>query len=148
MVYDAGSDSGPTYTSGNQSTFPRGVITKLTSQPHHTSFIDGKNDGNDSNSFVGDTATATATVSGGVVTGVTVTAVGSDYQSAPAVTVAAYTRAASTTKQYLGDQELTLVIDKANSFKFIIDDIEERMSHVNWASVGASSAAYKLKDTT
>ena len=65
----------------------------------------------------------------------------------PAVTVAAYTRAASTTKQYLGDQELTLVIDKANSFKFIIDDIEERMSHVNWASVGASSAAYKLKDT-
>ena len=65
----------------------------------------------------------------------------------PAVTVAAYTRAASTTKQYLGDQELSLVIDKANSFKFIIDDIEERMSHVNWASVGASSAAYKLKDT-
>ena len=65
----------------------------------------------------------------------------------PAVTVAAYTRAASTTKQYLGDQEVTLVIDKANSFKFIIDDIEERMSHVNWASVGASSAAYTLKDT-
>ena len=45
------------------------------------------NDGNDSNSFVGDTATATATVSGGVVTGITVTAVGSDYQSTPAVTV-------------------------------------------------------------
>ena len=65
----------------------------------------------------------------------------------PSVTVAAYTRAASTTKQYLGDQEVTLVIDKANSFKFIIDDIEERMSHVNWASVGASSAAYTLKDT-
>tara|TARA_B100001113_G_scaffold277362_1_gene231962 strand:- start:1533 stop:2240 length:708 start_codon:yes stop_codon:yes gene_type:complete len=43
LVYDAGSDSGPTYTSGNQSTFPRGVITKLTSQPHHTSFSDGKN---------------------------------------------------------------------------------------------------------
>ena len=65
----------------------------------------------------------------------------------PTVTVAAYTRAATTTKQYLGDQEVTLVIDKANSFKFIIDDIEERMSHVNWASVGASSAAYTLKDT-
>ena len=49
--------------------------------------LDITNDGNDSNSFVGDTATATATVSGGVVTGITVTAVGSDYQSAPAVTV-------------------------------------------------------------
>ena len=43
--------------------------------------------GNNSQTFVGDTATATATVSGGVVTGITVSAVGSDYQSAPAVTV-------------------------------------------------------------
>ena len=49
--------------------------------------LDITNDGNDSNSFVGDTATATATVSGGVVTGITVTGVGSDYQSAPAVTI-------------------------------------------------------------
>jgi|TARA_R100000030_G_scaffold99094_1_gene89775 hypothetical protein len=65
----------------------------------------------------------------------------------PTITVAAYTRAASTTKQYLSDQELTLVIDKANSFKFIVDDIEEKLSHINFASVGASSAAYTLKDT-
>mgnify|MGYP003142544676 FL=1 len=65
----------------------------------------------------------------------------------PEITVAAYTRAASTTKQFLTDQELTLVIDKANSFKFIVDDIEERLSHINFASVGASSAAYTLKDT-
>ena len=47
------------------------------------------NDGNDNNSFVGDTATATATVSDGSVTGFTVTGVGSDYQSTPAVTVEA-----------------------------------------------------------
>ena len=65
----------------------------------------------------------------------------------PEITVAAYTRAASTTKQYLTDQELTLVIDKANSFKFIVDDIEEELSHINFASVGASSAAYTLKNT-
>ncbi len=65
----------------------------------------------------------------------------------PTITVAAYTRAASTATQFLTDQELTLVIDKANSFKFIVDDIEERLSHVNFASVGASSAAYTLKDT-
>ena len=45
--------------------------------------------GNNAQTFVGDTATATATVSGGVVTGVTVTAVGSDYQSTPSVTIAA-----------------------------------------------------------
>ena len=65
----------------------------------------------------------------------------------PVITVAAYTRAASTATQFLTDQELTLVIDKANSFKFIVDDIEERLSHINFASVGASSAAYTLKDT-
>ena len=51
--------------------------------------LDITNDGNDSNSFVGDTATVTATISGGKVTGYTITNVGSDYQSAPAVTVAA-----------------------------------------------------------
>ena len=47
--------------------------------------IDGA--GNNAQTFVGDTATATATVSGGVVSGITVSAVGSDYQAAPAVTV-------------------------------------------------------------
>ena len=49
--------------------------------------LDITNDGNDTNSFVGDTATATATVSGGAVSAITVTGVGSDYQSDPAVTV-------------------------------------------------------------
>ena len=43
--------------------------------------------GNNSQTFVGDTATATASISGGVVTGITVTAVGSDYQAVPTVTV-------------------------------------------------------------
>ena len=45
--------------------------------------------GNNSQTFQGDTATATATVSSGKLTGFTVTGVGSDYQSVPAVTVAA-----------------------------------------------------------
>jgi len=43
--------------------------------------------GNNSQTFTGDTATGTASISGGVVTGVTVTDVVSDYQSTPAVTV-------------------------------------------------------------
>ena len=51
--------------------------------------LDITNDGNDNNSFVGDTATATATISGGKVTGITVTGVGSDYQTTPTITVAA-----------------------------------------------------------
>ena len=56
---------------------------------HAGTALDITNDGNDSNSFVGDTATATATISGGKVTGITITGVGSDYQSAPSVTIAA-----------------------------------------------------------
>ena len=43
--------------------------------------------GNNAQTFVGDTATGTATISGGEVTGVTVTDVGSDYQAVPTVTV-------------------------------------------------------------
>ena len=46
--------------------------------------------GNNAQTFQGDTATASATVSAtGKVTGVSITAVGSDYQSVPAVTIAA-----------------------------------------------------------
>ena len=45
------------------------------------------NVGNNSQTLTGTTATATATISGGVVTGITVTDVGSDYQSTPTVTV-------------------------------------------------------------
>jgi hypothetical protein len=46
--------------------------------------------GNNAQTFQGDTATATATVSAaGKVTGVSISAVGSDYQSVPAVTIAA-----------------------------------------------------------
>ena len=47
--------------------------------------IDGA--GNNAQTFVGDTATGTATISGGEVTGVTVTDGGSDYQAVPTVTV-------------------------------------------------------------
>jgi len=45
--------------------------------------------GNNAQTFTGDTATATASISGGSLTGITVTAGGSDYQSTPTVTVEA-----------------------------------------------------------
>ena len=44
------------------------------------------------------------------------------------------------------DTEVTLVVDKANAFKFIVDDIETSMSHVNFKEVASSSAAYALRD--
>ncbi len=40
-----------------------------------------------------------------------------------------------------------MVVDSAKAFKFIVDDIETNMSHVNFKEVASSSAAYALKDS-
>ena len=64
----------------------------------------------------------------------------------PVISVSAYTRGADTTATKLTDQEINLVVDSANAFKFIVDDIETSMSHVNFKEVAASSAAYALRD--
>lgn len=64
----------------------------------------------------------------------------------PVVSVSAYTRGQTITQTKLTDEELTLVIDKANYFAFKVDDIENKMSHINWAATATSSAAYALKD--
>ena len=39
-----------------------------------------------------------------------------------------------------------LTIDQANYFAFKIDDIESKMSHINWESLASDSAAYRLRD--
>jgi hypothetical protein len=64
----------------------------------------------------------------------------------PVITVDQYERGQDITATKLTDQELTLIIDKANAFKFIVDDIETNMSHVNFKEVATSSAAYSLRD--
>jgi hypothetical protein len=64
----------------------------------------------------------------------------------PVITVYTYERGADITKTALTDQETSLVVDTANAFKFIVDDIETSMSHVNFKEVAASSAAYALRD--
>jgi len=64
----------------------------------------------------------------------------------PEITVYQYERGADVTATKLTDQELTLVVDTANAFKFIVDDIETSMSHVNFKEVASSSAAYALRD--
>ena len=64
----------------------------------------------------------------------------------PVITVAQYERGATPTKTVLTDAETTLIVDTANAFKFIVDDIESQMSHVNFKEVASSSAAYALRD--
>ena len=65
----------------------------------------------------------------------------------PVISVSDYTRNSDTTETRLTDQELTLVVDSAKAFKFIVDDIETNMSHVNFKEVATSSAAYALRDS-
>ena len=64
----------------------------------------------------------------------------------PVITVDQYERGQDITATKLTDQEVTLIIDIANAFKFIVDDIETNMSHVNFRDVATSSAAYALRD--
>ena len=65
----------------------------------------------------------------------------------PVISVFDYTRGSDTDATKLTDQELTLVVDSAKAFKFIVDDIETNMSHVNFKEVATSSAAYALRDS-
>jgi hypothetical protein len=65
----------------------------------------------------------------------------------PVISVSDYTRNTDTTETRLTDQEVQLVVDSAKAFKFIVDDIETNMSHVNFKEVASSSAAYALKDS-
>ena len=65
----------------------------------------------------------------------------------PVISVSDYTRGSDTSATKLTDQELTLVVDSAKAFKFIVDDIETNMSHVNFKEVATSSAAYALRDS-
>ena len=64
----------------------------------------------------------------------------------PVITVDQYERGQDITTTKLTDQEITLIVDIANAFKFIVDDIETNMSHVNFREVAPSSAAYSLRD--
>ena len=64
----------------------------------------------------------------------------------PSLTVYQYERGQDVTSTKLTDQEVSLIVDTANAFKFIVDDIETNMSHVNFRDVATSSAAYALRD--
>ena len=65
----------------------------------------------------------------------------------PKLTISAYTRGQATVQQAISDDEITLEISKANYFQFAIDDIETKLSHVNWQSLATSSATYALKNS-
>jgi hypothetical protein len=67
-------------------------------------------------------------------------------QKEPDVTVNALQRHTGISVEKLDDQDFSLVIDKANYFAFKMDDIEEQFSHVDFSSLAADRAAYKMAD--
>lgn len=64
----------------------------------------------------------------------------------PVISVNAYTRGETLATQALDDNEITLEISKANTFQFFVEDIEEKLSHVNWESLATGSAMYAIKN--
>ena len=64
----------------------------------------------------------------------------------PEITVSAYKRGDSLTSQAIDDDKFILEIDKANAFQFEVDDIETKLSHINWDSLTTGSATYALKN--
>ena len=68
-------------------------------------------------------------------------------QKEPDVTVNALQRHTAISVQKLADEDFPLTIDKANYFAFKMDDIEEQFSHVDFVSLAADRAAYKMADS-
>jgi hypothetical protein len=62
----------------------------------------------------------------------------------PEITISAYARGTQLTPQDLQDSDFYLVVDRANSFIFRIDDIEKQQSHVNWMDLASDRAAYDM----
>lgn len=64
----------------------------------------------------------------------------------PNITVSSYVRGQTVNAQDLDDEQLVLVIDKANYFAFKVDDIEEKQAHHNWEALASDQAGYRLAD--
>jgi hypothetical protein len=68
-------------------------------------------------------------------------------QKEPDVTVNSLQRHTAISVEKLNDEDFSLTIDKANYFAFKMDDIEEQFSNVDYVSLAADRAAYKMADS-
>jgi len=67
-------------------------------------------------------------------------------QKEPDVTVNALQRHTAISAEKLDDTDFSLTIDKANYFAFKMDDIEDQFANVDYVSMAADRAAYKMAD--
>lgn len=64
----------------------------------------------------------------------------------PDIQIRPYSRGKIIQPQDLVDEDFTLVIDQANEYAFMLEDIEQAHSHVNWMTMATDRAGYKLRD--
>lgn len=64
----------------------------------------------------------------------------------PLMTVQSYTRGQILQSQDIIDEDITLVVNKAVSCQFYLDDIEVRQSHIDYMNLTADAAAYAVRD--
>ena len=67
-------------------------------------------------------------------------------QKEPDVTVNSLERKTAISVQDLDDSDFQLTIDKANYFAFKMDDIEDQFASIDFVSLAADRAAYKMAD--
>lgn len=67
-------------------------------------------------------------------------------QKEPDVTVNSLQRHTGISVEKLNDEDFSLTIDKANYFAFKMDDIEDQFANVDYVSLAADRAAYKMAD--
>ena len=67
-------------------------------------------------------------------------------QKEPDVTVNALERHTGISVEKLANEDFSLTIDKANYFAFKMDDIEDQFANVDYVSLAADRAAYKMAD--
>lgn len=63
----------------------------------------------------------------------------------PTISISDYARRKTLTSTDYQDSEITLVLDQAHSFQFEVDDLETKLSHINWETLASNAATYNMK---
>lgn len=62
----------------------------------------------------------------------------------PVIAIQDYSRGKILSVANVQDDEITLVLDQALAYNFKIDDLEQKLSHVNWLSMAEGSASFQM----
>lgn len=63
----------------------------------------------------------------------------------PTIAIGNYARGDTLTSTSFQDTEHTLVLDQAHQFQFEVDDLEDKLAHVNWEQLSSGAATYQMK---